>query len=85
MITAAMPAVTKKVARVTPMTLPAFLAPGILAMAEAIEQNTMGTTAQNMRLVKMVPSGSSAGAAWGNTRPVMQPATMPTSIQMRNP
>ena len=25
------------------------------------------------------------GAAWGNTRPVMQPATMPTSIQMRNP
>ena len=82
---AAIPAVTKKVTRVTPMTLPAFFAPGMLAIAEAMEQNTMGTTAQNMRLVKIVPKGSSAGAACGNSKPVMQPPTMPISIHTRKP
>ena len=79
MMMAAMPAVTRKVTTVVPMILPAFFAFSILAMAEAMEQKTMGTTIQNIRLINTVPSGSSAVAP-GQTAPVIQPATMPTSI-----
>ena len=57
MITAAMAAVTKKVLTVTPMILPAFFMESMLAMAEAMEQKTMGTTMQNIRFRKMVPKG----------------------------
>ena len=79
-ITAATAAVQKKVTTVTPMTLPARSALGILAMALQMEQNTMGTTRQNIRLVKMVPRGARLAADWGHSRPTTQPPTMPASI-----
>ena len=62
MITAAIAPVTTKVATVVPMILPAFLALSILAMADAMEQKTMGTTIQNIRLMNTVPRGSSTRA-----------------------
>ena len=50
-----MAAVTRNVAMVTPMILPARLTLFILAMAEAMEQNTIGTTTQNIMLMNSVP------------------------------
>ena len=96
MITAAMAAVIIKVATVTPMILPAFFMESMLAMAEAMEQNTMGTTMQNIRLMNTVPRGSSTLAPgsmispWasftaGHTAPTMQPPMMPISMQIIKP
>ena len=83
MMTAAMPAVQRKVSTVVPMTLPAFLALVMLATALEIEKNTIGTTTQNIMLMKMVPSGSRQVAP-GHTAPTIAPATMPRTIVSRN-
>ena len=74
------------------MILPAFFMESMLAMAEEMEQNTMGTTMQNMRLMNTVPRGSktvapalmtvSPSLIMGKQAPAMQPATMPVSIMM---
>ena len=78
-----MAAVTKNTATVVPSTLPARLALPILAMAEEMEQKTIGTTMQNMRLMNTVPRGSSAVAP-GQTAPVMHPAIMAKSMERMN-
>ena len=91
-----MAAVAKNVAIVTPMILPARLALCMFAMADEIEQNTVGTAIQNIRFRNTVPSGSStvaplttispeASFVAGQIAPTMQPATMPISMQIRNP
>ena len=74
---------SRKVRTVVPISLPASLALFILAIAEAMEQNTMGTTTQNMRFVNMVPRGSRAVAP-GHANPTMIPATMPRIMVSRN-
>lgn len=98
-MTAAMAAVTRNVAMVTPMILPARLALCIFAIADAIEQNTVGTAMQNIRFRNTVPSGSSTVAPLttttvspsttsltaGQMAPTMQPATIPISIRIRKP
>jgi hypothetical protein len=66
----------------------------MLAIAEAMEQNTIGTTTQNIRLMNTVPSGSRTVApeltvspstsTTGHSQPTIQPATIPTSIVIRN-
>ena len=78
-----MAAVIRKVATVMPMILPARRMPFMLAMADEIEQNTIGTTTQNIMFMNTVPSGSRAVAP-GHTAPTMQPATMPTSMEIMN-
>ena len=90
----AMAAVTRKVATVVPRTLPALRISPMLAMAEAMEQKTIGTTTQNIRLMNTVPSGSSTVApalttspstvTTGHSQPTMQPATIPTSMESMN-
>ena len=45
----------ENVAMVTPLILPARLTLFMLAMAEAMEQNTIGTTTQNIMLMNSVP------------------------------
>ena len=85
MNTAAIAAVTRKVPTVTPMSLPARLAPAAFAMAEDIEKNTSGTTMQNMRFINTVPSGSSLVPSSGANAPIRQPQTMPSSIKIINP
>ena len=82
--TPAMAAVTRNVATVTPMILPARRALFILAMAEAIEQNTMGTTTQNIMLMNSVPRNSILPPKLGANAPTRQPATMPVSIHRMN-
>ena len=78
------------------MILPARLALCMFAMADEIEQKTVGTAMQNIRFRKTVPSGSStvapltrispeASFVAGQIAPTMQPATMPISMQIRNP
>jgi hypothetical protein len=84
MISAAIPAVTQNVSTVTPIILPARFALLMFAMADEIEQNTIGTTIQNIKFVKIVPSGSKTVAP-GHTRPTIQPAIIPTNIQIINP
>ena len=99
MITAAIAAVARNVAMVTPMILPARFALCIFAIDEEIEQNTVGTAMQNIRFRNTVPSGSSTVAPLttttvspsttsltaGQIAPTIQPATMPVSIRIRNP
>ena len=91
-----MAAVTMNVAIVTPMILPARFALCILAMADEIEQNTVGTAMQNIRFRNTVPSGSrtvapgtrispAASLVAGQMAPTMQPATIPVSIRIRKP
>ena len=84
MITAAMAAVHRNVTTVVPSSLPARFTLFMLAMAEEMEQNTIGTTTQNIRFTKTVPSGSRQVAP-GHTAPTIQPATMAASMQIRNP
>ena len=56
----------------------------MFAMAEEMETNTIGTTTQNIMLMKIVPMGSSAVAP-GHTAPTTQPATMPMIMKIRKP
>ena len=79
-----MAAVTRKVATVTPMILPARLTLFMLAMAEAMEQNTIGTTTQNIRLMNSVPRNSIFPPKPGASQPTRQPATMPPSMHRIN-
>ena len=94
--TDAIAAVTKNTATVMPMIRPALPADSIFAMAEQMEQNTMGTTTQNIRLINTVPNGSSTVApartvspapsfTTGKIAPTTQPAPMPKSISSRKP
>ena len=96
MMTAAIAAVVRNVATVTPMILPARFALCMFAMADETEQNTVGTVMQNIRFRNTVPSGSrtvaplttispSASLTAGQIRPTTHPATMPVSIRIRNP
>ena len=94
-----MAAVTRNVAMVTPMILPARFALCMFAIDEEMEQNTVGTAIQNIRFRNTVPSGSSTVAPLmttivspsttsltaGQIAPTTQPATMPVSIRIRNP
>ena len=92
---AAMVAVTQKVSTVTPIIFPARLGDAMLAMAEEMDRNTMGTTMQNMRLINTVPRGSSTVAPglstsspWrttGKHSPATDPAVMPSSMNRRKP
>ena len=80
-----MAAVTRNVAMVTPMILPARLTLFMLAMAEAMEQNTMGTTTQNIILMNSVPRNLILPPKSGAKAPTRQPATMPEIMKIRNP
>ena len=89
MMTPAIAAVTRNVAMVTPMILPARLTLFILAMADAMEQNTIGTTTQNIMLMNTVPRGFSTVApalssVTGKIQPTMAPRIMEPSIMARN-
>ena len=86
MIRAAMAAVVQKVATVMPMILPAFFMDSMLAMAEAMEQKTMGTTMQNIRLMNTVPRGSRTVAPGFTTSPAASPIMeepIPSAINPR--
>ena len=56
----------------------------MFAIAEEMETNTIGTTTQNIMLMKIVPMGSSAVAP-GQTAPTTHPETIPMIIQIKNP
>ena len=56
----------------------------VLATAEEMEQNTMGTTIQNIILMYSVPRGLSRWAL-GHRAPTAQPATMPRIIRIIKP
>ena len=79
-----MAAVTRNEATVTPMILPARLTLFILAMAEAMEQNTMGTTTQNIMLMNSVPRNLILPPKAGAKAPTRQPPTMPVSMHRIN-
>ena len=66
------------------MMRPARFAELMFAIAEAMEQNTIGTTTQNIILINSVPNGSRAVAP-GHAAPTIQPATMPRSISVMKP
>ena len=80
----AMAAVTRNVAMVTPMILPARLTLFMLAMAEAMEQNTIGTTTQNIMLMNSVPRNSILPPKPGANAPTRQPPTIPVSMHRIN-
>ena len=80
-----MAAVTRNVAMVTPMIFPARRIPFMLAMAEAMEQNTMGTATQNIILMNSVPRNLILPPKVGANAPTRQPATMPEIMKIRNP
>ncbi|MDO4733384.1 MAG: hypothetical protein Q4B50_07730 [Bacillota bacterium] len=50
-----------------------------------MEQKTMGTTMQNIRLEKMLPKGFSMVAASGQSAPTTQPLLIPASMHKANP
>ena len=60
---------------VTPMILLRRFTLFILAMAEAMEQNTIGTTTQNIILMNSVPKNSILLPKLGANAPTRQPAT----------
>ena len=82
-ITLATAAVQVKVTSVIPSIFPALRGLAIFAIADDIEQKTMGTTTQNIIFTKRVPSGSRAVAP-GHTAPTMHPAAIPVSMVSRN-
>ena len=79
-----MAAVTRNVAIVVPMILPARFMFFMLAIAELMEQNTIGTTTQNIILTKRVPRNSIFRPKAGQIPPTMQPSTIPVSMQTIN-
>ena len=84
MMTEAISPVTTKTRSVVPMIFPARLGLFIQAMEPASEQKTSGTTMQNMRLMKMAPSGARLVAP-GHSAPSTHPSTMASSIALRKP
>ena len=94
MIAAAMAPVTTKVPTVMPMIFPARARLRMLATALEMDAKTIGTTIQNMRLMKTVPRGlSTVAPAWttapsasrvtGKSSPAIQPRTMAPSMTAR--
>ena len=69
---------------VVPINFPARFTDFMFAIAEDMETNTMGTTTQNIMLIKTCPMGSSTVAP-GHRSPTMVPLTMPAIIRMTNP
>ena len=49
------------------------------------DENTSGTTTQNMRLMKICPSGRRVPAAAGHSQPVTPPVSMAASMAPRSP
>jgi hypothetical protein len=56
----------------------------MLATAPEMDENTMGTTIQNIRLMKMVPRGLNIVAP-GHTAPTIHPKMIAHTIAMRRP
>ena len=56
----------------------------MLAMAEEMEQNTIGTTTQNIMLMNSVPKNSILLPNDGASAPTRQPPTIPVSIHRIN-
>ncbi len=84
MTIAAIAAVTRNVTVVTPMTFPALPGVFMLAIADEIEQNTIGTTTQNIMLMKRSPSGDKTVAP-GQTSPVIVPSAIAIIIETTKP
>ena len=94
MMTAAMAPVMTKVKMVVPMILPARLRLFIVAMDPEIEENTMGTTMQNIMFRNSVPRGlrtvapawmtSSPSLTCGKNQPTREPMIMEPSMMARN-
>jgi len=84
MIKAASSPVTTKTPSVAPRMRPALRRERVLAMLPASEQNTSGTTRQNIMLMNTVPSGSRQTAP-GQAAPTAQPSTIHPSIAARKP
>ena len=95
MMTAAMAPVMTKVSTVVPMILPARLRLFMVATDPAMDENTMGTTMQNIMFRNRVPRGSStvapalmtlpsASSSWGKIQPTMEPRIMAPSMTARN-
>ena len=78
--TPAIAAVDKKVTIVLPINLPARFTFFMLAMADEMEKNTMGTTTQNIMFTNNVPRNARLPAKSGRSAPTIQPRTMPESI-----
>ena len=93
MMTAAMAPVMMKVSTVVPIILPARLRLFMVAMEPAMEENTIGTTMQNIMLIKRVPKGlrtvapawmtSSPSFTWGKIQPTTEPRIMDASMMPR--
>ena len=94
MMVAAMAPVMTKVKMVVPMILPARRRLRMVAMDPAMEENTMGTTMQNIMLMNRVPRGlrtvapalttSSPSFTWGKMAPTMEPRIMEPNMMARN-
>ena len=79
MITAAIAPVTTKVPMVVAMIFPARWRLSILATDPAMEENTSGTTMQNIRLMKTFPKKAILCPASGQNQPTSAPAIMQQS------
>ena len=84
MIKAASSPVTTKTPSVAPRMRPALRRERVLAMLPASEQNTSGTTRQNIMLMNSVPRNSILPPNFGANAPTRQPATMPVSMHRMN-
>ena len=95
MMTAAMAPVMMKVSTVVPMILPARLRLFMVATDPAMDENTMGTTMQNIMFRNSVPKGSRtvapalmtsslASRTSGKIQPTMEPRIMDPSMTARN-
>ena len=95
MRTAAMAPVTRKVMMVVLIIFPARLRLCMVATLPPMDENTMGTTMQNIRLMKTVPSGfktvapalmvlPSASVTTGKNQPTTAPRIMEPSMMARN-
>ena len=95
MITAAMAPVMMKVRMVEPMILPARLRLRMVATDPPMDENTMGTTMQNIMFRNRVPRGLStvapasmttslASLTWGHIQPTTAPRIMDPSMTARN-
>ena len=84
MMTAANAPVTTNVTIVVVTIFPARLRLDMLAIALAMDEKTIGTTMQNMRLMNTVPSGSRHFAP-GQIAPSTHPRTIAESMMQRNP
>ena len=84
MMTAAIAPVTTNVRIVVPMILPARFLLFMFAIEPAIDENTSGTTTQNIMLMNTCPRASMCPAPVGNSHPKMHPSTMALTMMARN-